>query len=162
MIVASWRLRHRTAWSLALGAYFLTVWDLALDPTMASPSLPLHFWTWHETGPYFGMPIRNLVGWSVTGLAFMGVSRLFWRANLDAQHIPAWLPFGIYVANIGFAIALNLGAGLWLPPLMAVMLGIVPALLALLPRLTNRAQQAPETNDSVITSRLVIEDLART
>lgn len=149
MIVARWNLRHRTAWSLALGAYFLTVWDLALDPAMASHSLPLHFWIWHETGPYFGMPISNLVGWSVTGLAFMGVSRLCWRANLDAKHIPAWLPFGIYVANIGFALALDLGAGLWLPPLMAVTLGIVPVLLALLPRLAMRSQQAPETNDSV-------------
>jgi uncharacterized membrane protein len=149
MIVSRWRLRHPTAWSLALGAYFLTVWDLALDPAMASQYLPLHFWVWHETGPYFGMPIRNLVGWSVTGLAFMGVSRLCWRANLDALRIPAWLPLGMYAANIGFAIALNVNAGLWLPPLMAVMLGLLPALVALLPQLTRRARQAPETNDSI-------------
>jgi uncharacterized membrane protein/1-acyl-sn-glycerol-3-phosphate acyltransferase len=149
MIVVRWRLRHRTAWSLALGAYFLTVWDLALDPAMASPYLPLHFWIWHEIGPYFGMPIRNLVGWSVTGLAFMGVSRLFWRANLDAQRIPAWLPFGMYAANIGFALALNFSARLWLPPLIAVMLGIVPASLVLLSPLTKRAHETPEINDSV-------------
>jgi uncharacterized membrane protein len=149
MIVTRWRLRRRSAWSLALGAYFLTVWDLALDPAMASHYLPLHFWIWHETGPYFGMPMRNLVGWSATGLAFMGISRLFWRADLDAQRIPAWLPFGLYVANVGFATALNLDAGLWLPPLMAVTLGIVPALPALLPRLAKRAQQAREADDSV-------------
>ena len=68
--------RKETFWSLVLGAYFLTVWDLALDPAMASNYLPLHFWIWHQTGPYFGMPMSNLVGWSVTGLAFMGVSRL--------------------------------------------------------------------------------------
>ena len=79
--------RHQTAWSLVLGAYFLTVWDLALDPAMASQYLPIHFWIWHDTGPYFGMPIQNLVGWSVTGLIFMSVSRLFWRTNLDTRRI---------------------------------------------------------------------------
>jgi putative membrane protein len=160
MIVARWRLRHSSAWSLALGAYFLTVWDLALDPAMANPYLPLHFWIWHETGPYFGMPIRNLVGWSLTGLAFMGVSRLFWRTNLDVQRITAWLPFGMYVANIGFAIALNLSAGLWLPPLMAVMLGIVPASLALLSQPKERGQQPPEMNDSV--TRRISQLIVRT
>ena len=36
---------------VVLGAYFLMVWDLALDPAMASNYLPLHFWTWHLSGP---------------------------------------------------------------------------------------------------------------
>jgi uncharacterized membrane protein len=43
--------RKETFWSLILGAYFLTVWDLALDPAMASTYLPFHFWIWHQTGP---------------------------------------------------------------------------------------------------------------
>jgi uncharacterized membrane protein/1-acyl-sn-glycerol-3-phosphate acyltransferase len=149
MIVDRWWQHHHTAWSLVLGAYCLTVWDLALDPAMASRFLPLHFWIWHETGPYFGMPIRNLVGWSLTGLVFMGVSRLLWRNNLDVQRVAAWLPFGMYAANIGFAIALNLSAGLWLPPLMAVALGLVPISLALLRQPTRRARQAAETNGSI-------------
>ena len=55
---------RRTLWSLALGVWLLTAWDLVLDPAMADPSLRVQFWTWHETGPYFGMPIQNLVGWS--------------------------------------------------------------------------------------------------
>lgn len=134
--------RHQTAWSLVLGAYFLTVWDLALDPAMASQYLPIHFWVWHDTGPYFGMPVQNLVGWSVTGLIFMSVSRLFWRTNLDTRSLPAWLPFGMYAANIGFAIALNINAGLWLPPVMAVALGLVPAALVFRPR---RPQSTPPT-----------------
>ncbi|HEY6285933.1 MAG TPA: carotenoid biosynthesis protein [Ktedonobacteraceae bacterium] len=121
--------RKETLWSLVLGTYFLTVWDLALDPAMASNNLPLHFWIWHQTGPYFGMPISNLVGWSVTGLAFMGVSRLLWRTNLDPKRIIVWLPFGMYAVNIGFAIALDLSVSLWLPTLMAVFLGVVPASL---------------------------------
>ncbi len=145
MIVTGLGQRHHTAWSLALGVYFLTVWDLSLDPAMASQRLPIHFWIWHQAGPYFGMPISNLVGWSLTGLVYMSLSRLLWRKNLDARRIVAWFPFGVYVANTGFAIALNLSAGLWLPVLMAVLLGLIPASLALLRRPTREMQQAATT-----------------
>jgi uncharacterized membrane protein/1-acyl-sn-glycerol-3-phosphate acyltransferase len=148
-ITSRLRQRHHTAWSLLLGAYFLTVWDLALDPAMASQYLPIHFWLWYETGPYFGMPVRNLVGWSVTGLIFMGVSRLLWRANLNPQRIPAWLPFGVYTVNIGFAIALDLNSGLWLPPLIAVLLGILPAALVFLPRRNERTKHATRVKGPV-------------
>jgi uncharacterized membrane protein len=141
--------RHHTPWSLILGAYFLTVWDLALDPAMASKYLPLHFWLWHQTGPYFGMPISNLVGWSLTGLAFMGVSRLLWRTNLDPKRIVVWLPFGMYAANLGFAIALDLSARLWIPSLMAVMLGVVPASLVFFLQSGKKAWQTTEANNSV-------------
>ena len=141
--------RHHTPWSLVLGAYFLTVWDLALDPAMASNYLPLHFWIWHQTGPYFGMPISNLVGWSVTGVAFMGVSRLLWRTNLDPKRIVVWLPFGMYAANIGFAIALDLSARLWIPSLMAVILGVVPASLVFFLQSGQKARQTAGANNSV-------------
>lgn len=132
-LVARHAQRHRTIWSLIVGAYLLTVWDLALDPAMASAHLPIHFWIWHQTGPYFGMPVRNLIGWSATGLIFMSVSRLLWRANLDTRRMALWVPFGVYAANSGFAIVLSLGAGLWLPPIMAIVLGVLPASLVLLP-----------------------------
>ena len=150
---------HHTVWSLVLGAYFLTVWDLALDPAMASQNLPIHFWIWHDTGPYFGMPIQNLVGWSVTGLIFMSVSRLFWRTNLDTQRMSAWLPFGMYAANIGFAIALNINADLWIPPVMAVLLGLVPAALVFRPRRLPPTQPATKATNQVVRriSQMVVQ-----
>ena len=141
--------RHHTFLSLVLGAYFLTVWDLALDPAMASNYLPLHFWMWHQTGPYFGMPISNLVGWSVTGLAFMGVSRLLWRSNLDPKRLVIWLPFGMYAANIGFAVVLDLSASLWIPSFMAVILGVIPASLVFLLQSGKKASQTATANNSV-------------
>ncbi len=125
--------RRATLWSLLLGGYFLTVWDLSLDPAMASESLPIHFWIWYKPGPYFGMPIQNLIGWSITGLFYMCVSRLLWRGPLDVQRITAWLPFVVYAANSGFAIALTLGAGIWEPAIVALILGLLPATLAFLP-----------------------------
>ncbi len=125
-------LRRHLLWSLVLGVYFLTVWDLSLDPAMASDQLPIHFWIWHVSGPYYGMPIRNLVGWTATGLIFMLVSRLLWRSDfVPSDKFPVWVPLTIYIANTIFAVALNLGASLWVPAVVAVILGILPALLAL-------------------------------
>ena len=64
----------------------LTAWDLVLDPAMADPGLKVQFWTWPESGPYFGMPVQNLIGWSLTGLLYMGLSRLLWGSNSTRTH----------------------------------------------------------------------------
>jgi uncharacterized membrane protein len=127
---------RRTFWSLALGVWLLTAWDLVLDPAMADPSLQVQFWTWHERGPYFGMPIQNLVGWSVTGLLYMGISRLLWRSDIDVGRVTAtaWFPFTVYIANVGFAMTLSLSAGLWPPVVLAALAGMLPAALAIQPR----------------------------
>ena len=124
---------RRTFWSLAIGVWLLTAWDLVLDPAMADPSLQVRFWTWHETGPYFGMPIQNLVGWSLTGLLFMGLSRILWRGDIDASLAvtTAWFPFTVYAANLVFAMVLSLSAGLWAAVVLAVLAGLVPASFAL-------------------------------
>ena len=61
---------------LMAGVWLLVVWDLVLDPAMAHETLSARFWVWHETGPYYGMPLQNFAGWALTALAFMGLSRL--------------------------------------------------------------------------------------
>jgi putative membrane protein len=120
----------RAWWSVALGAWFLVVWDLVLDPAMAHDSLAVRFWVWHQSGPYFGMPIQNFVGWAATALVFMGLSRLLWGADPDPARIPAWFPLAIYAINLAFAIALSASVGLWPPILLALVLGLLPATLA--------------------------------
>jgi uncharacterized membrane protein len=63
-IVAARGIKHRTLVAVLFGSYLLTAWDLVLDPSMAAPQLAyMHFWVWHETGPYYGMPLRNFGGW---------------------------------------------------------------------------------------------------
>lgn len=142
----------RRWWPVALGVWLLTVWDLALDPAMAHESLPVRFWVWHEHGPYFGMPLMNFAGWSLTGLAFMALSRWLWRSDIDQRRLPAWLPLGMYAANIGFAAALSLSVGLWLPPAIALTFGLAPALLAL--RGSGRgALRSPQAPAPVLTDR---------
>jgi putative membrane protein len=129
LLAARLGVRRRTAWALGLGVWFLTVWDLVLDPAMAHESLRVQFWVWDETGPYFGMPVKNFVGWSLTGLLFMAISRGLWRRDLDPAHLPMRVPLAVYVVNMAFAMVLSAGVGLWLPILLAVMLGVLPAAL---------------------------------
>lgn len=123
--------RRITLWTVLLGAWFLTVWDLVLDPAMAHESLRVQFWVWDETGPYFGMPIKNFIGWSVTGLAFMAVSRALWREEVKPLSHDLRLPLAVYGVNLAFAMVLSAGVDLWVPILLAAVLGLLPPLLAL-------------------------------
>jgi uncharacterized membrane protein/1-acyl-sn-glycerol-3-phosphate acyltransferase len=130
------RLHRQTLWSLLLGAYFLLAWHLALNSALASRQGASRFLLWQEYGSYYGMPMRNLLGWALNGLIFLGLSRLLWRASLDSRatrRLATWLPFGIYTANTGAALTLNLGTGLWFPPLLAVVFVLFPESLALVP-----------------------------
>ena len=87
-------LRPVAWWGVALGGWFLTVWDLVLDPALAHESLPVRFWGWHETGPYFGMPLHNVAGWTALGLLFMAVSRLLWRSDPPLVGCPSGFRLG--------------------------------------------------------------------
>lgn len=122
-------LRRQTFWALALGTWFLTVWDLVLDPAMAHESLRVQFWVWGETGPYFGMPVKNFIGWSLTGLLFMAVSRILWRQDANLNSVPLLFPLAVYTANVVFAMVLSAGVGLWMPIVLAAVLGLVPAVV---------------------------------
>ncbi len=121
------------AYAVVGGAWLLTVWDLVLDPAMAHESLGVKFWVWDETGPYFGMPLQNFAGWTLTAIVFMTVSRLLWRgdAPVDRDRLRPWFPLVVYAANIGFASALSASVGLYLPIVLAVVFGLVPAMLVL-------------------------------
>jgi putative membrane protein len=114
-----------------LGAWFLTVWDLVLDPAMAHASLRVQFWVWEETGPYFGMPVKNFIGWSVTGLVFMALSRYLWRDEIDARTTQLQIPAFVYALNLLWAMVLSASVDLWIPIVLAIVLGLVPAILAL-------------------------------
>ena len=132
VIAAGRNLRPRAGWAIGLGVWFLTVWDLVLDPAMAHASLGVKFWEWSETGPYFGMPIQNFVGWSATALLFMAGSRLLWQRDADPARDPiaVWFPLTVYAANTLFAMGLSASVDLWAPIALAALLGLAPAALA--------------------------------
>ena len=131
LIPLSWFLMALPSWVIAraafpdsratrigLAAFGLVLWDLALDPAMSSLTT---YWRWEETGPYYGMPWMNLVGWFVTGLALMGaIEFLTRRGELDG------LPVKWMMAYWGVVLMMPIGmlsaAGSWL--------GVVTTLVA--------------------------------
>lgn len=103
----------------------LLAWDLALDPAMSAAT---RFWKWGEAGPYYGMPLLNLLGWYITGIALMAVLAAQ-RADKWIQRIPVRFIAAFYAINVVLPLGMNAAAGLWwavlLPPV--VLFGLLVA-----------------------------------
>jgi putative membrane protein len=125
--------RYRSIVCVLFATWLLTSWDLVLDPAMAA--LPqIKFWEWHEHGPYYGMPLRNLAGWFGTGLTFIALSAWSWRGEPNWRKVDLTVPFAVFVANIIWSMILALSAGIVPPVVACVALSLVPAALAMRPR----------------------------
>ena len=92
-----------------LGSFILLAWDLSLDPAM---SYATRYWWWGEAGPYYGMPLMNLVGWYVTGIALMAALSLL-RADAWLARVPVGLLAAYYGANLLLPLGMSAAAGLW-------------------------------------------------
>ncbi len=126
LIPLSWFLMSMPAWVIArsvfpdpqagrvgrvaLGAWGLVLWDLALDPAM---SFLAPYWQWAETGPYYGMPWSNLLGWFVTGVVLMGAleATAGWAAY---DRLPARWMSAFYALVLTLPLGMLAAAGAWL------------------------------------------------
>jgi uncharacterized membrane protein len=99
-----------------LGSFALLIWDLSLDPAM---SYATPYWWWGEVGPYYGMPLLNLLGWYLTGLAlmfaFQGLRADRWTDRLSPG---VWAAY--YGGNLLLPIGMCVAAGLWGAVLLSV------------------------------------------
>lgn len=125
VIPLSWFLMALPAWVLAMrtfplpgrsparvvfAASLLVIWDLALDPAM---SYLTPYWRWADSGPYYGMPWLNLVGWFATGVviiaAIEGLGGRRWGPELPWR----WMA-GYYGAVLLMPLGMLAAAGEWL------------------------------------------------
>ena len=94
---------------IAFASLILLAWDLALDPAMSGAT---RYWEWGENGPYYGMPLLNLFGWYVTGIALMSALSLLraerWLRPLSIR----WLGW-FYGANLLLPLGMTAAAGMW-------------------------------------------------
>lgn len=113
--------------AIALGAMMLTAWDFVLDPAMSQAQYP--FWEWHQFGAFFGMPLQNFAGWMLTGAVFMTVTSLLWGKNNHPilTRAQLTLPLVVYGGNFLFGAFLSVGAGIYPPIVLGILLGIAPA-----------------------------------
>lgn len=120
----------RVLGAILLGSTLLTSWDFVLDPAMSQTAMP--FWHWHQPGAFFGMPYQNFAGWLGTGVVFMAIATLIWgnrvqTFNLNREKLNT--PLVVYLGNFGFATVMSLAAGFWVPILLGILLGALPAVL---------------------------------
>ncbi len=111
--------------AIAFGSLLLTSWDFVLDPAMSQTTVP--FWIWEQPGAFFGMPYENFVGWFGTGVVYMSVATAIWRSKpLALPTTELGIPMVIYLGNFGFATIMSLAAGIYIPVLLGLVLGILP------------------------------------
>ena len=117
--------------AILFGSLTLLAWDLALDPAM---SWATKYWVWGREGPYYGMPLLNLFGWYVTGVALMAVLAAF-RMERLAERVPTRWFAGFYLANLALPLGIVAAHGAWRA--VAVSAGAV-ALALITPALVTR------------------------
>lgn len=59
-----------------VAAFTMTAWDLAIDP---GASTVKEAWIWEDGGGFFGVPLGNFLGWTLTVYLFMQVFALHLR-----------------------------------------------------------------------------------
>lgn len=106
-VVARRAVPGRVAGRVALGATFLVVWDLALDPAM---SFLTPYWVWEDSGPYYGMPWVNLVGWFVTGSVIMSLLEVL-TPRLGLDTLPTRWMAAYYLTVLLMPLGMLLAAG---------------------------------------------------
>ncbi|MGB3135619.1 MAG: carotenoid biosynthesis protein, partial [Nodosilinea sp.] len=120
----------RSLAALLLGSVLLTSWDFVLDPAMSQTALP--FWYWHQPGAFFGMPYQNFAGWLGTGVVFMAVALGLWkifRVTPELDQAQLTIPLVVYLSNFGFALVMSLAAGFYVPIVLGILTGALPAVL---------------------------------
>ncbi len=114
--------------TIGFGSLLLTSWDFALDPAMTQATVP--FWVWDQPGAFFGIPYENFAGWFGTGVIFMTVATLIWRAKpITFPTNDLGLPLAIYLGNFAFAMISSLVIGIYIPVLLGLILGVAPLLI---------------------------------
>jgi putative membrane protein len=113
--------------AIAVGATLLMSWDFVLDPAMSQTTMP--FWVWDVPGAFFGMPYQNFAGWFGTGAIFMTIATVIWRFNkVELPTSQLGLPLAIYLSNFAFATVMSIGANIYPPIFLGLLLGVMPAL----------------------------------
>jgi uncharacterized membrane protein len=124
-LASRWITSHR-GWRIATAAALLVSWDLALDPAM---SRLMPYWVWGSAGSYYGMPLGNLGGWYLTGVALMAALTLL-RVDRWLVDVPTMPLVGIYGANLALPVLMAAAAGLWPAAVLATLPLVVAASIA--------------------------------
>lgn len=113
LLAYAWQLVLRSKWprliQSALAAGWMTAIDLVIDPLAAGQ---LGYWRWASAGKYYGIPLRNFVGWFVVSFVISCLIRRRWQMNRWALYIG--LSIVIFFTAIAWALGLLIAGGVGL------------------------------------------------
>jgi putative membrane protein len=71
--------RRGSNWLTTIGtplvaSFAMVAWDLSMDPTMSTIN---QMWIWENSGGFFGVPLVNFLGWSLTVYTFLQIFALY-------------------------------------------------------------------------------------
>jgi putative membrane protein len=106
---------------VALAALLLIAWDFTLEPAMSQLT---PYWVWEEAGVFvFGVAVRNLMGWLITGLLIFTSYEVMRLADRVAAFQSSW-PARFYLLNLFLPVGLSVAGAAWAPVLLtAIVLG---------------------------------------
>jgi putative membrane protein len=79
-----------------VASFMMVAWDLSLDPRAATIG---NNWIWTQGGGYFGVPISNFLGWSLTVYVFYQLFALYLRQR-GSENLSRTLPTTHYLQAI--------------------------------------------------------------
>lgn len=96
-----------------LAALWMTAIDLVIDPLAANQ---LGYWRWAQSGAYYGIPLRNFIGWFVVSFIIFSGFRSMWQKNQAARYVglSIVLFFTAIALSSGLVLAGSIGLGLCL------------------------------------------------
>lgn len=109
-----------TRWGgVLLGALFMVIWDVSLDPAM-NRAFP--FWTFDADGFFFGMPLMNWVGWFIVSIIIIAGYEYI-GGGLNS--FSSWAPW-VFFLNCFFPFMISLLQGLYVAGLIGMAATAIP------------------------------------
>ncbi len=90
--------RARNGVTVVIAAALATGLDACLEPTAFHVKA---YWRWDETGPYYGVPTRNFLGWFVAALVVSAcAAHILWRDKQPRLTCSMCIPLALYWSTV--------------------------------------------------------------
>jgi putative membrane protein len=97
---------------IGLAALLMIAWDFTLEPAMSQLT---PYWVWEESGVFvFGVAVRNLLGWLITGLMIFSSFEALRLGDYVSLFAAEW-PGHFYLLNLFLPLGLAMAGGAWVP-----------------------------------------------
>jgi uncharacterized membrane protein len=111
---AKGHLWHRLG-RIIIASLLLVAWDFTLEPAMSQLT---PYWIWEESGVFFfGVAVRNLFGWLLTGFLIFLSFEILGLSNYGNRFERSW-PAKFYLLSLSLPVGLSIAGSAWSPVIL--------------------------------------------